>query len=122
MKIRIRGNSIRIRLSKSEVTLFTKNGYVEEETDFGNNKLIYAVKSTNDKTMSANFIGEKITMFIPENLLQLWVSTNLVSLEYNMPLETDKYLYILLEKDFQCIDAAVTEDQSDYFENPLKTC
>lgn len=122
MKIRIKGNSIRIRLSKSEVTRLVQNNLLEESTDFGNNTLTYAVKSTDSSYMSANFTGETITMLVPEQDLQNWGTTDLVSLDHNMPLNNNKQLYILLEKDFQCIDAAVTEDQSDYFENPLKSC
>jgi hypothetical protein len=122
MKIRIRGNSIRIRLSKSEVALLAKDNYVEERTDFGNNTLTYAVRSTNGENMSANFIDGTITMMVPERLVQQWATTDLVSLDYNMPVNNNENLYILLEKDFQCIDAVVNEDQSDYFENPSKSC
>ncbi len=122
MKIRIKGNSHRIRLSKSEVAMFAKDSCVEERTDFGNNTLIYALKSIDGENMSANFTGRKITMLVPAHLLQQWASANLVSLEYNIPVNKNQHLYILLEKDFQCIDAVVTEDQSDYFENPLKAC
>ncbi len=122
MKIRIKGNSVRIRLSKSETELFAAKGYLEERTDFGNSTFIYSIKKTEDENISANFINGNITVHIPQNLLHQWAKSNLVSLEYNMPVGSDKYLYILLEKDFKCIDAVVTEDQSDYFENPAKSC
>ena len=122
MKIRIKGNSIRIRLSKSETALFAAKGYLEERTEFSNNTFIYAVKATEDRTMSAKFVSGNITMHIPKHLIKEWASSNLVSLDYNMPLPNDKTLDLLLEKDFKCIDAVVTEDQSDYFENPAKSC
>ena len=122
MKIRIKGNSVRIRLSKSEVELFAKEGYVEERTEFVNGTLVYAVESSDAATLSADFTNGNITLFVPAHLLQQWASTNLVGLDYNMPLNKDKYLYLLIEKDFKCIDAGITEDQSDYFENPLKAC
>ncbi len=122
MKIRIKGNSVRIRLSKSETELFAAKGYLEERTDFGNSSFIYSIKRTENENISANFINGNITVHIPQHLLTEWTTSNLVSLDYNMPLGSDKYLYILLEKDFKCIDAVVTEDQSDYFENPAKSC
>jgi hypothetical protein len=122
MKIRIKGNSIRIRLSKSEVAMFANDNYVEERTDFGSNSLVYAVEGTDAQNMSANFDGGTIKMLVPKQLLLQWATTDLVSLESNMPLDNNKHLYILLEKDFQCIDAIPTEDQSDYFENPSKAC
>ena len=122
MKIRIKGNTVRIRLSKTEVDLFAAKGYVEERTDFGTSTLIYAVKSTGNETMSADFVNGNITLYVPHHLLQQWAATNLVGLDYNMPVSNDAHLYILLEKDFKCIDAVATEDQSDYFENPAKSC
>jgi len=39
-----------------------------------------------------------------------------------MDIGDDKHLYLLLEKDFKCIDAPAHEDQSDNFENPHKHC
>lgn len=122
MKIRMKGNTFRLRLSKTEVGMFAAKGYVEERTDFGSDTLIYAVKSTNDETMSAGFVNGNITLYVPHHLLQQWAATNLVGLDYNMPVSNDRHLYILLEKDFKCIDAVATEDQSDYFENPAKSC
>ena len=122
MKIRIRGNSVRIRLSKPEVARFAKEGYVEERTEFINSALVYAVKSSAGGTLSADFINGSITLYVPVTMLQQWASTDLVGLEHNMPLTDGKYLYLLIEKDFKCIDAPVTEDQSDMYENPLKAC
>ncbi len=122
MKIRIKNNSVRIRLSKSETELFAAKGYLEERTDFRNKTFIYSVASSEDENMSADFVNGNISLYIPQHLLHQWAGSNLVSLDYNMPLGNEKYLYILLEKDFKCIDAAVTEDQSDYFENPAKSC
>ena len=121
MKIRIRGNSLRIRLSKSEVDLFNKGGYLEETTEFLNNTFHYAVKSIDDETMSATFVNGSITIFVPQRSLHEWGTTNLVSIEHNLPVN-NSHLYLLLEKDFKCIDAVITEDQSDYFENPAKSC
>jgi hypothetical protein len=122
MKIRIRSNSVRIRLSKTEVDLFAKDGYVEERTEFINSTLVYAVKSSDGNTLSADFVNGNITLYVPANTLQQWASTDLVGLDYNMPLPNGSHLYLLIEKDFKCIDAAATEDQSDMYENPLKAC
>src|SRR5690349_15750914 len=118
MKIRIRDNSVRIRLSKSEVALFAKEGHVEERTEFVNSALVYAVKRSADETLSADFVNGNLTLYVPANILQFWASTDLVGLDYNMPLPNGNHLYLLIEKDFKCIDAPITEDQSDMYENP----
>lgn len=122
MKIRIKGNSVRLRLSKSETALFASEGIVEEKTNFGNKTFEYAVIISDANNMSATFSNNMIRVSVPKNLIDEWTTTSLVSLEYNMPLDGGEYLHLLIEKDFKCIDAMVTEDQSDYFENPEKSC
>ena len=44
-----------------------------------------------------------------------------VLLEKPLAVNHSEFLYLLLEKDFKCIDVTL-EDQSDYFDNPEKTC
>jgi predicted nucleic acid-binding protein len=122
MKIRIKGNFVRIRLSKSEVGMFAKEGYVEESTDFGNSIFSYAVKSTGNQSMSADFINGKIILYVPQNLIEEWANSTQVGIVCDVPVSNGNFLSLLLEKDFKCIDTVVTEDQSDYFENPAKSC
>ncbi|MCF0054118.1 DUF7009 family protein [Dyadobacter sp. CY356] len=122
MKIRIQGNSIRIRLSKSEVDKLAAIGYIEEKTFFGKNAFGYCLqKERGAKTITATYDNDKITMFVPETFLSDWPGNNVVGFEANMPIGENESLYLLLEKDFKCLDN-VTEDQSDNFENPNKTC
>ncbi|MBS1771901.1 MAG: hypothetical protein JST82_03515 [Bacteroidetes bacterium] len=119
MKLRIRGNSVRIRLTKSEVEAFGRDGHVEEETSFINGTLSYVLQRYDGEHMSASVFGNKITMQIPEAQAKEWVETNKVGFEYNQPLPDGNTLYLLLEKDFKCLDENITEDQSDSYDNPL---
>lgn len=118
MKIRILGNSVRLRLSKSEVEQFGKDGYVEQRTSFGNAVLTYALQTTNHCNMSADFENGKITMYLPDTKAKEWADTQKVGFDANMDLGDGNELYLLLEKDFKCLDNS-TEDQSDNYENPL---
>jgi hypothetical protein len=123
MKLRIKGNSIRIRLTKTEVNrISSEDGYLEEQTSFGNTTFIYALQQvvTGDE-LSASFEGNKITMFVPSSLTNDWPQNNVVGFEANMLLPDNKSLYLLLEKDFVCLDHT-TEDQSDHYDNPNKAC
>lgn len=122
MKIRIKGNTLRFRLTKSEVILLAETGYIEEKTQFESSTLKYVVTGTDASTMSVDFIDGNITLLVPQNLLQQWAHDNTVSHDQNMQVNNNGQLYILLEKDFKCIDASPVEDQSDYFENPAKSC
>ena len=122
MKLRIKGNSLRIRLTRTEVEKFANTGYLEEQTSFLENKFIYALQSRNDiNEMSALFDQNKISIFVPSKLLVDWPQNDVIGFNSNMPLTTTDSLYILIEKDFICLDETI-EDQSDNYENPNKTC
>ncbi len=121
MKLRIKGNSIRLRLSKPEVEKLPVAQYLEERISFGNNIFRYAlqVKDAGDE-LSADFDGGKITVFIPETFIKDWAVNDVTGFNIVEQVSDTESLYILVEKDFKCLDET-TEDQSDNFENPAKT-
>lgn len=118
MKIRIKGNSIRIRLTRSEVDRFGKDGLIEEHTQFGPSQLAYALKQQPQESMSASFENNTVTVVMPAKWAEEWINTERVGYEYTMPLPNGEELYLLVEKDFVCLDNT-TEDQSDNYPNPL---
>jgi hypothetical protein len=119
MKIRIKGNSIRFRLSKTEVDHFGKTGRLEEKTEFEKSNFIYALaaKKSGEK-LSVDFTNETITLWIPEQLVKEWTSTNRVGFDGEQETGGGRKLFLLVEKDYKCLDK-VAEDQSDNYENPL---
>ena len=121
MKLRIKGNSLRIRLTKTEVSKLAQTGYLEEQTSFSNNLFIYAVQKTDAADLSATFENNKITIFVPASFIEDWVGNNIVGLDTKMPISQTEFLYLLIEKDFVCLDET-SEDQSDNYNNPNKNC
>lgn len=122
MKLRIKGNSLRLRLTRSEVSELCSSGYLEEHISFGSNELIYSLLSDeNIRELSAGFSGSKIIVVIPSTLIQNWRDNEIISFDSVISLNENEKLYILVEKDFQCLEKT-TEDQSDNYENPNKTC
>lgn len=122
MKIRIQGSSVRIRLSKTEVETLSEEGDVEEQTSFGTTSFIYSVKQSDQVSeLSASFNDNKITMLVPALFLEDWPINNIVGFDAQMPISETEFLYLLLEKDFKCLDNT-TEDQSDHYENPKTVC
>lgn len=113
MKIRIKGNSLRYRLTRSEVEKFKKEGFIEETVGFANQHLIYAIKQDEVKNLTASFADNKITLYMPLAMANEWTSTDIVGFEHN-----EGNFYLLVEKDFVCLDN-VSEDQSDNYPNPL---
>lgn len=112
---------MRIRLSRSEVERFSKEGYIESTTAFVSGTLTYALESRPDHyghELSADFQNGVITMYIPARMAKEWVNTDTVGFDTKMDVDNGEKLYLLLEKDFKCLDETV-EDQSDNYENPL---
>lgn len=122
MKIRIKGDSVRLRLTQTDIRNLGQQGYVQEQTHFGNTVFGYRLqRSEVVSDMSADFSGGNITVSIPNDFVQVLVKTDRVGYDTNQPIGENKALFILVEKDFQCLDHTL-EDQSDMYLNPNKTC
>lgn len=119
MKIRIKGDSVRFRLSKSEVDTFGKEGYYAEKTRFPNGELQYGIVTRHDiTTLQAEFTNKGVFILMPQHIADEWVATQRVGFDATMPLPDGGGLYLLIEKDFQCLDNTM-EDQSDMYPNPM---
>ena len=116
MKIRIRGNSIRLRLTQTEIDTFAKVGIVTDTLDFGNGtKLLYTLEKTDKSSLSSVFENNTIRTFFPQMKILEWTRTDMVGLDNSAD---QKELYILVEKDFQCLKPRSGEDDTDAFPNP----
>ena len=113
MKIRIKGNSLRYRLTKTDVANFDRDGYLEESTNFGTQVFKYALQRALTGQLTADFTNNTIIMYMPADVALEWTSTDRVGYENN-----SNQMYLLVEKDFKCLDN-VAEDQSDNYPNPL---
>ncbi|MBK8699686.1 MAG: hypothetical protein IPN29_09100 [Saprospiraceae bacterium] len=122
MKLRIKGNSIRLRLTKTEVETLSNEGYFEEHTSIGNQKLTYALKAADAvDLLSANYRDNTITVLMNTGLSQNWTSNEVVGYRHIEKLETGEELFLLVEKDFVCLEESF-EDQSDNYPNPNASC
>ncbi len=117
MKLRIQGNTIRLRLTMSEVDSFGHTHYIEDKTEFVNSVFHYALNAKAQDSIVAEFANGKLEVSIPAALAKEWTTTDLVTLHGEMETSNGKKLDILIEKDFKCLDD-VMEDQSDHYENP----
>ena len=122
MKLRIKGNSIRIRLSKTEVDELVSGSSLSDSTSFGDISLNYKVQPVSSgEELTSSYLEQVINLYVPEALLAGWTVNSVVGFESLMPLGSSEHLHLLLEKDFKCLDKTM-EDQSDFFDNPAKTC
>lgn len=122
MKLRIKGNSIRLRLTKTDVANLANQGKIEDRVNFVQSALSYALASNAAiPKMTASFDKNQVLVEIPESDVKTWPINDIVGFEATMPLPDGNSLYILIEKDFACLDHT-HEDQSDNYENPNKVC
>lgn len=118
MKIRILGNSLRFRLTRSEVDTLCTKGYIEDQTTFDTSVFTYAVKLVEASAkLSAQFNNNTITLNLPRSLGNNWHQTEQVGFSATMEFKNKDSLSLLLEKDFTCLDERL-EDQSDNYPNP----
>ena len=113
MKIRIKENALRYRLTKSDISALADNAYLQEQTSFAEQPLIYALKAVEDDRLSAGFFGNTITLFMPKQMAAELINTEKVGFK-----AISGALQLLVEKDFTCLDN-VDADQSDNYPNPL---
>jgi hypothetical protein len=113
MKIRIKGNSLRYRLTKTDVAKLAEEGYVQETVDFGSQQLVYALKLIEGEQLSATYKDNAITLYAPKNMVAGFADEEKIGYE-----GSHGNLHLLVEKDFTCLDE-VAEDQSDNYPNPL---
>src|SRR3954466_8808860 len=107
MKLRIKGNSIRLRLGQSEVRRLAIDGTIEESTAFGAWKdlhLSYAIaESTHFNAFCAHFTDHRILVRVPRRMINDWATTDQVAVGGVQRNGDGSELRFLIEKDFACI-------------------
>ena len=113
MKLRIRGNSLRLRLTQTEVATLRDYGTVEEIVHFSpTSRFVYAIERSGSDTIAARFDDGRILVQVPESIALDWCNTDRVGFE-----GTAGEVKVLVEKDWQCL-APRDEDESDAFPHP----
>ncbi len=121
MKLRIRGNTLRLRLSRSEVDLVGQGKEVEESTSFPDGgKLQYVLRQSPSKTSVVKTnVGDKscINVIVDQNKAKKWAKSQEVGLFGTEPLVLGT-LELLIEKDFACLNPREGSEDSDSYPNP----
>ena len=115
MKLRIRGNSIRLRLTQSEVDKIKSFNSIEEITEFPNGQnFVYSLSATAENNqILANFADGKIEISISKSIAETWASSDEVGI-YG----THGNIQIAVEKDFKCLTPRVGDEYTDTFPHP----
>ncbi len=120
VKLRIRDNSIRLRLTQAEVDTVRSAGVVKARMSLpGGNGLDYILESSSvTKRPSPRFTDGVLTVMLPEAEVRQLASAEQVSIAANETLDDGDLLKILVEKDFACLAPREGEDESDIFPHP----
>ncbi len=112
MKLRIKGDTIRLRLTESEVAAVARGDAVVETTSLPQT-FSYGLEISG-QTIGAAFDGGRMTVNVPQAIARRWASTEEVSIRGR-----EGGVEILVEKDFACLVPREGEEDPDAFPNPL---
>jgi hypothetical protein len=122
IKLRIHANSIRFRITQSEMATLVAGGRLEDSVQFGpapSAILTYAVETSSQcSEVRASYSEGVIRVTIPANLARTLESPDQVGIEHVQPIAKGAILKIILEKDFHRSHPRPGENESDNFPNP----
>lgn len=121
MKLRINGNSLRLRLLRSEVVRLLGGDCLEETIHFTTEaaaRFTYALQLQPALKMPAiQYAENRVTVLIPPDVANAWGSSDQVGIAEEISLGEFGSLALLIEKDFACLTRS-KEGNQDTFANP----
>lgn len=121
MKLRVRANTLRLRLTRSEVDALARGETVWEATPFPDgSSFTYALVPTGS-TVTASLRnddgGSVVAVHVPAAAAREWAVSETVGLLGDGGLEVGP-LHVLIEKDFDCLAPRPGDESMDTFPNP----
>jgi hypothetical protein len=121
MKVRIQANSIRVRLTQSEVRRIASGNSVEQTTAFSLlAKLCSRVEpSSQVLKLIAAFENHCLILRLPVIEARHWAESDEVGIEAEQPIGDGTSLRMIIEKDFECLHPR-GEEIADAFPRPAR--
>jgi hypothetical protein len=120
MKLRIKGNSLRLRVSRSELAHFQAGDRIEETIRFAEApeaKLTYALESAvQSSPVRVRYGFHDVTVILSEDQVRIWEAESEVGVYSNLDIGSAGSLDVIVEKDFACLDRS-DEENRDTFTN-----
>ncbi len=121
MKLRICGDSIRLRLKRAEVEQIAAGTSIVEKTHLPDSILTYRLDVSENPGISASFNGGSLVISVPKSAVSDWAGCEKVSLYAEQKLPGSGALALLIEKDFKCLEPGHhrdCKDDEDTFPHP----
>ena len=112
MKLRTDGNSIRLRLRRSEVAEFTAGNSISKTIPFAEQPLRFSLEQGGAADVAASFDGHTVRITVSSAAASQWTETAQVGM-YG----TYNGIELLIEKDFRRT-TKITPDDHDLYPNP----
>ena len=127
MKLRIKGDSLRLRLTRPELARLEAGDEVAETIHFGaaaEESLRYRLAAAEqDAPVAVGFGAHTISVTISLEKMGVWADESEVGVYAELETGAGGRLEVAVEKDFKCLDRRDEQDE-DAFPNPQagKTC
>jgi hypothetical protein len=122
MKLRIKGNSLRLRVSRSELARVLAGERVAETIRFAaapEAKLTYALeRGAHAGGANVRYCAQEVTVSLSVEQVERWSQESEVGVYTMVDIAPEGSLEVIVEKDFACLDRS-DADNKDTFANPL---
>jgi hypothetical protein len=121
VKLRINGNSIRLRLLRSEVSTFVETGRIEQTIHFASGDDAFLTYVLQHEASSSDVLvrhkQSEVSIVLPRQQAISWAETSQIGIYSTVDLGGQGTLEVIVEKDFACLDLS-DADNHDTFPNP----
>ena len=115
MKLRFRGNTVRLRVNRREADTLASGAPLEESVAFpGDTRLMYALETRNEEAPGASFERNVIRISAPLAKVENWARGDEIGLYFDLA-ANGATLKIAIEKDLECVDGPIEERDPEAF-------
>jgi hypothetical protein len=115
MKLRIRANTLRLRLNQEEVKALAAGDVLKEGIEFpGGTSLSYFLKLAPAADAQVFFEGGRIHVIAPHAPMMNWAGNDELGIYFDLPTGAEP-LKIAIEKDLVCLDGPAEERDPNAF-------
>ncbi len=123
MKLRFRGNTLRLRVNQREVASLADGRSLEEAIAFPNDaRFVYLFEPNAEGERGAAFEHGRIRIQAPLQDVRAWAQGDAVGLYFDLPAGATTLLRIAIEKDLECVDGPPEEYDPYAFPRSAKNC
>jgi hypothetical protein len=118
MKLRLRGNTIRLRLGQQEVQRLGQGEAIIENVPLGpGSAFVYSLAPQEVQSITTRIHNNHLEISLPREQARLWAASGEVGIahESNWP---GASLSLLIEKDFQCVQRRDNVEDADTWPHP----